>query len=438
MTAPTEVPAGVISGTPKGSDATNWMDDPANWQTDSKAAQQVFELPQGTPGKDGKPPTQGLPGREGEPGPELGGEAKRGEETAREALERELGQAPTFTQDEKGRWHRPDGSYASATEVDRAEAIKAEEERGVSPPAPAAEVEAEAAKKAEAKQKARQPIGEVAIYDAEGNEVEFPEVMVTYKANDRTLEKVPLDKVIRMAQFGAYNEQRERESVSSRQEAEAARARIADLESANSQYEQYMSRLMQDEGFRVAAITQFQQLNTPEARLAAKDQEIQQIRQDQQQKEAQATAQGYVQREVAPRINALLAQLPQDDEVLITAFQGKTAYLTDHLKVNGQIPPQRLPEVVRLIDTVLGPWVESVTQGRKTADSKALESAKREVEAAKIALTLEKKKQQRAMMPQGRAGPLREAPKPLPEPKSAEEANQRLFDHLDAAYGGRR
>jgi hypothetical protein len=40
------------------------------------------------------------------------------------------------------------------------------------------------------------------------------------------------------------------------------------------------------------------------------------------------------------------------------------------------------------------------------------------------------------MAPKGRAGALRETPKPLPAPKSAEEANDRMFAQIEQQFGG--
>jgi hypothetical protein len=65
-----------------------------------------------------------------------------------------------------------------------------------------------------------------------------------------------------------------------------------------------------------------------------------------------------------------------------------------------------------------------------------LTKARHQVEASKVALTLAKKVAARRMAPKGTAGALRETPKPLPAPQTAEEANDRMFAQIERDFGG--
>lgn len=424
--APTSAPA-------EHTDALSWMNDDANFAADSPAAQQVYDLPP----DDGRP--RAAPLAPEQPDREVLGkeEVKPGEKTAREALTEQLtgkdaeGE-PGYTQDETGRWHRPDGAFADAKEVEAIETVLAEGKEGAKPDGAAAQAD----KPEKTATKSKQPIGDVQVYDKDGNVVaELPELAITYAADGKKLEKIPLDKLIRKAQLGEYNEQREQESLANRTKAEQSSARIADLEAAVAQYTRFFDQALDDEQFYLAARQQRALSQTPQAIAAQKDQEIAALRASYEGKEQQRQIDAYTSQHVAPRLNALVARLP-NDPLVHSAFRGEVAHLTEHLKVNGKIPPQRFPEVVRLMDTVLDQWVDSVAQSRQTADDSEKKALRHQVEAAKVALTLAKKTQARAMKPQGASGSIRESPKPPPPPKSAEEANERMFEQIERDYGG--
>src|SRR6185312_5783278 len=155
-----------------------------------------------------------------------------------------------------------------------------------------------------------------------------------------------------------------------------------------------------------AARQQHAMINTPEARLANRERELVAIEQQRQEAFQRQQSEAFVAQHIAPRINGLATSLPQDD-VTQSAFYGKVAALTAPYLVNGRVPPDRLPEVVRIIDTALTPWAESLVQSRAATETKEKQELRQQVTAAKVALALAKKTQQRALAPQGRAGALR-------------------------------
>ncbi len=74
-------------------------------------------------------------------------------------------------------------------------------------------------------------------------------------------------------------------------------------------------------------------------------------------------------------------------------------------------------------------------QSRATAETKETSALRQQVTLTKVKLALAKKTQQRAMAPHGRPGALREKPAALPPPRSADEANDRMFAQIERDYG---
>lgn len=437
--APAAAPA--APSTAPATDALSWMNDDNNFKTGSPAEQQAYDLPT-TDRPHSRPVVENMDGLTGEsPGSaeKLGGEqTKSGEKTAREALAEQLGtkadtekeaaaEVPGYTLDETGKWHRPDGAFADSDEVKAIEDVLAAEGGKMAPTSSAPDAPKQPATK--------QPIGDVVI-TAGGKAVDgIPDLKITYKADGKTLENVPLDKLIRKAQLGEYNAQREADIEQRQQQFLGAQQRMADLEAANKQYEEHYAQILTNEAFYRAAQQQLINQQSPEARLAESQRQLQVVAQQQTEQAKRNEATAYVQQHIAPRINQIAAMLPQD-EVMQSAFYGKMALLTTPYMVNGKVPVERLPDVVRIIEGPLTQWAEQVGLSRSAEAAAELKQARQQVEATKVALTLAKKQAARNMAPRGRAGAIRETPKPLPAPKTAEEANDRMFAQIEQQYSG--
>lgn len=337
-----------------------------------------------------------------------------------------------YVQDTDGNWHRPDGTFADAEEVAAiTDVLAGKDGKPVTPAAPdAAAPEVAAASTAEPI-KTTQPIGEVGVFDADGEEFEgIPNVSVTYKANGKTLEKVPLDKLIRKAQLGEYNEQRENEALQVRHEAEQIRSTVAQKDQTIQELSAWFERVMQgDDALVIAARQNFAVSNSPEARAQAAEAALAAERSNQQRQTDVARSVQFVAQEIGPRMDALAAQFPQlDKEVLL----GRLAILTAPLRVNGAVPQGRLPQVVQIIEQSLTPWAENKAQSLRTVESEAVRDANRKVTSAQIQAALAKKQAARVLSTRnGTASPLREPPKPVAPPKTASEAQDQLLASID-------
>lgn len=302
--------------------------------------------------------------------------------------------------DPQGRLHRPDGTFASADEV---EAFK---EVTGAPVAPAPETQAPDAPKANT----IKPQGFIAT-DAEGNPLEeLPDLRVTYTANGKERKNVPLNTLIRQAQDAVYNKEIQDEAIQSRQVIAETQRLAQEYEQAFQQLNDYTTRLLSDEAFLVQALQTFSQQNTPEAQLAALRAENEALRTGQTARSAHDAARPVVER-IASSVSQIHQQYPDvtEDEVL-----GRFNRLTSHLLVGGQLPPDRLADVERIVATDLAHWAQATHVERaesRAQQTKQTADAQQRVKAEQIKAALAKRTLARAVAPKnGQAPQLRESP----------------------------
>ena len=239
-----------------------------------------------------------------------------------------------------------------------------------------------------------QPITPFAVFDAEG-EVEIPNITLTFTAGKKEYAQVPLDKVVRMAQAAPLAEQYRTEAErvpvleQTLQEREAAiRQREADIEQNNALYE----KLLTNPDLYVQAVEAYQRLQSPEARAERAEREMQSLRQQQQQFEQQrqaqqslTAAQEYAQSTIVPAITALTQQYASviDAEEFQDRFHTLTADLLE-AGPHGRpwVPPTKLPEVERRVQTDLTQWAEAKAAKRRQSQSAATAQVSEQVTKA--------------------------------------------------------
>jgi hypothetical protein len=318
-----------------------------------------------------------------------------------------------FYQDESGRWHRPGGEFASADEAAAAhEALTGEEvplspEEGqtpeITPPKPAKPAPEGFTPKA----------ADGTPYD------EWPDLSFDFNADGKEYKDVPLEKVVRMAQMGAYNERRDAENKQIRSGQSALEAQIAEGRRIIQEYDANVQRLFEDENYYLQSQGNYKTANSPEQRLQRLEQQRAYEQQQFQQQQVQQIAQNYISQAITPAVERLVNQYT---EVPFEEALGELSLLTTHMTVNGLIPPQRLPEVQALVTNELGPWMESRHAARVGRTRTAETTARNQVAAEKVKVALAKRQLARASQPQGTIGSNYVAPKKLSRADDLEEA----------------
>lgn len=244
---------------------------------------------------------------------------------------------------------------------------------------------------------------EFTLLDADG-ELEVPDLMVEYKANGK-VRKDRLDQVVKLAQFGVYNQEREQQVKYIEQQAEALEQDRQQLYNLLAERESQLERLLSDDDFLYAVREAYEQENTPERRLVRAEQEKEALQVQYQMANIVERGTTFYEGEVGPALNLIADSLPT---VPVEELEERFAYaMQAHVEVapNGQpyIPPSRYDAVRRYILEDLAGWAQFQHGRRATATSAPDAKAQRELEQARIDAQKAKRAVGQAMKPIGRA-----------------------------------
>jgi hypothetical protein len=267
---------------------------------------------------------------------------------------------------------------------------------------------------------------EFILKDAEG-EVEIPALIVEYKANGKVRQD-RLDQVVKLAQFGVYNEAREQQYKQVEQEARALQGEREELAKLVEEREAQLERILSDEDFFLSVRDAYQAENSPEKRADRAEREIQHMRVQSQVAEISRQGQVFYEGEVKPAIDLIANALPS---VAPEELEERMAYAMQlHAQVgpNGQsyLPASQFEAARQYIMNDLAVWAQ-MTHARRSepATSPALEQAQVAVAKAQVEAQKAKRAVGQATKPVGRAS---SAPA---KPKAAKPAT--VDDALDSA-----
>ena len=231
------------------------------------------------------------------------------------------------------------------------------------------------------------------VYEGE-DELEIPDLKLKFKAAGEERE-LPLDRVVKLAQQGYYNEQRAEEMRQFREQLPQIEDTISSLQQQNEMLLQGWRRVLSgDEDFLEAERQEFLRTQSPEARAQRLEAELAAERGQTRQSQFERQAANFVQTQLVPELQNLEAEHP---EVSFEEIVGRFNLLTAPLMVRGQIPPARFEQVSNLVNTELRPWVDAQNEKRisqKKAQTTVVERATATAQAAK-------RQTARAVMPQG-------------------------------------
>lgn len=239
----------------------------------------------------------------------------------------------------------------------------------------------EGAETPKAEPEARPLMTQFKLYDNDG-ELEIPtDVEVELKANGK-LHKLPLDHVVRLAQFGFSNKEREEQVTAAKRFVAESQQVQQEYQQAIQNYETNIERLLADPVYYEEVRAQYSQQNTPEAQLARTQQQLNAVRANQQEQTQQQTVQAFVQTVLVPTTEQLLKANPTVTE---TELIGQYTKLTAPLLVRGRVPVQRLPEVQALVERDLAEWAQATHLERAAVKRTAEQQAGKATREAAIA-----------------------------------------------------
>ena len=257
---------------------------------------------------------------------------------------------------------------------------------------------------------------EFALYDADG-EVEVPNLMVEYKANGK-MRSDRLDQVVKLAQWGVYNKDREEKVQQVEQVAQQVYQEREELAALLSEREEQIEKLLMDDDFLLAVRDVYGEQNSPESRAARAEQEVKDIRVQNQMSAIAEKGQVFYENEVMPALNMIAGALPSVSvDELAEKFQ-MAMYAHVERAPNGEayVPASRYDAIRQYILDDLAVWA----QGQHGRRSKSTTSApQRETQKALAERDLARVEAQKAKRVVGQKTlPVGNAGKPSGKPKA--------------------
>jgi hypothetical protein len=257
---------------------------------------------------------------------------------------------------------------------------------------------------------------EFTLRDAEG-EVEVPDLMVEYKANGK-VRSDRLDQVVKLAQWGVYNKEREQKVQQVEQMSQQVYQEREEIAALLSEREAQIEKLLLDDDFLLAVRDAYGEQNSPEQRAARAEQQVQDIRVQHQMSAIAETGQRFYENEIAPALDMIAGALPSVPvEELAEKFQ-MAMYAHVERAPNGEayIPASRYEAVRQYILDDLAVWAQAQHGRRSRTTTSAPQQETQKALAERDQARIESQKAKRAVgqktLPVGSAG------KPSGKPKA--------------------
>ena len=257
---------------------------------------------------------------------------------------------------------------------------------------------------------------EFTLRDAEG-EVEVPDLMVEYKANGK-VRTDRLDQVVKLAQWGVYNQEREKKVQQVEQIAQQAYQEREEFAALLSEREAQIEKLLLDDDFLLAVRDAYGEQNSPEQRAARAEQQVQDIRVQHQMSAIAEKGETFYTNEVMPALSMIAEALPSiPAEELAEKFQ-MAMYAHVERAPNGEayIPASRYDAVREYILNDLAIWAQAQHERRSRATTSSPQRETQKALAERDQASIESQKAKRAVgqktLPVGSAG------KPSGKPKA--------------------
>ena len=246
------------------------------------------------------------------------------------------------------------------------------------------------------------------LRDAEG-ELEVPDVIVEYKANGE-IRKDRLDKVVRLAQWGVANQERdektkqiESQSLSVAEERNTLAERLAERE-------EQLIRLLQEDDYYYNAREAFEQENTPEVRAQRAEQQVRDLQVSHEMQQINNEGGKFWESELEPAIGMIADALPtvSAEELAEKCVTGIQAFM--ELAPNGvpYVPKNRFDRVREYVIEDLAYWEKLKHEQRSGSESPAQsDAALKKLEKARVEAQKAKRLVGQKTKPVGRAGKTR-------------------------------
>ena len=260
------------------------------------------------------------------------------------------------------------------------------------------------------------------LSDAAG-EVEIPALMVEYKANGK-VRKDRLDQVVKLAQFGVYNEEREQKVRQVEQQTVQLQQERDELVRLIDEREAQLERILSDEDFFLNVRDAYAAENSPEKRAERAEREVQQMKVQSQLADISRQGQAFYEGEVRPALDLITQALPTVSPAELEERMAYAMQLHAQVGPNGQpyLPASQFDAARQYIVNDLAMWAQMMHARRsEPATSPQLEQAQAAVAKAQVEAQKAKRAVGQATKPVGRASSAPAKPK-VTKPATIDDA----------------
>lgn len=239
-------------------------------------------------------------------------------------------------------------------------------------------------------------VAEFTVRDSTG-ELEVPNITIEYKANGR-IRKDRLDQVVKMAQMGVHNVEREQRL---QQQEQVLASRVEQVQQALEQREAQLEVLLSDPEVYEAARARFAEANAPEQKMARMERQMREREAQLAHQQDAAEGQRFISQEVLPALQTIAAACP---EVTVEELSRELGLTFAKLAKNGRVSPRDYPLIRQYIVHELTDWAEDTHAKRYDRIQAATRVANDEKVKATAKVQQTKNQMARAVKPVGRGG----------------------------------
>lgn len=209
---------------------------------------------------------------------------------------------------------------------------------------------------------------EFVLRDADG-EVEVPALIVEYKANGKVRQD-RLDQVVKLAQWGVYNQEREAKVKETEQQAQQVAQERDQYAQLIAEREAQIERLLTDDEFLYTVREAYANENAPERRAARAEEQLQQYQVQQQVERIATEGQQFFQGQIEPALSLIAQSLPSvsAEELSNRMMYAMQAHVEQGPGGVPYIPASRYQAVKEYIVQDLAPWAQ-FEHNRRSAGS---------------------------------------------------------------------
>jgi hypothetical protein len=275
---------------------------------------------------------------------------------------------------------------------------------------------------------------EFVLRDASGDELDVPDVVIEYKANGK-VRKDRIDQVVKLAQWGVYNEQKF--SAQLAQEKEVAQQ----VQSVLEEREEQLQRLLTDEEYYLSVQEAFAAEMSPERRAERAEYEAASAREQVQWLPVVQQGEQFSAQEIVPAIGLIAQQLHTVTEA---ELESRLVAEMERHTVRGPngnpiVPPAAYDAIRKYIVDDLAPWAQ-IQHYRRTqppAPATPPKAAPRTATQDQVAAQRDKRKVGQVLRPVGSAAkPAPVSPTPAKAAKNIDEAADQAIRDVLAAFPG--